>query len=415
MNAKPILGDRRRWWVTILLFSLYLAMLIVGYLLVGLNPSNPQELSSQISFLILFGAFAAIGALLVGHQPRHPIGWIFYTAGMGGAFSGFGSEYARYTLLTNPGSLPFGYVVGLLSNVAWGWALIPMFTFLPLLFPTGQPPSPRWRWVGWLTLAGLLIVIVSTSLTPTIALGQEQWRYIVENPIGITGAEEALFNISSIAFVLILVSAFFSAVSLLFRYRQAAGQERAQIRWFAYAVVINVGFLIVNEIIYLSEIIGLRFYDILFALMVMTLPIATAFAIFKYHLFDIDIIIRRTLVYGALTLTLALVYFGSVVLMQGLVTAVGGRQTAVTTVISTLVIAALFTPLRKRIQNDIDRRFFRKKYDAEKTLDAFSANLRQELDLEELSERLLGVVEETMQPESVSLWMRKPIAGEKKN
>ena len=317
---------------------------------------------------------------------------------MGGAFSAFGSEYARYALLTEPGALPFGYAIGLLSNVAWVGALVPMFTFLPLLFPTGRPISPRWRWIGWLTVFGFLGAFVSTSLTPTIALGSEQWRYFVENPIGIPAAEEVLNLISTGAFLLIMVSAFFSAVSLLFRYRRAAGQERAQIRWFAYTVIISVGFLILSEVTSLSEIIGVGLHDLILVLIMMTLPIATAIAILKYRLFDIDVIIRRTLVYGGLTLTLALVYFGSVVLLQSLVAAVGGQQTAVATVISTLVIAALFTPLRKRIQNDIDRRFYRKKYNAEKTLDAFSANLRQELDLEELSERLLGVVEETMQP-----------------
>jgi len=398
--------DRKQWWLSASLFGLYLALLAVGYTLVGSNPPSPQALSNQASLLILFGAFAATGSMLVAHRPENPIGWIFYTSGMAGAFSGFGGEYARYALITNRGSLPFGYEFGLLSNAAWVWALVQMFTFLPLLFPTGRPPSPRWRWVGWLTVIGFLIVLVSTSLTPTIALGLEQWRYIVENPIGIPGAEAVLTNISSFAFLLVLVSAFLSAVSLLFRYHRAAGQERAQIRWFAYAVVINVGFLSLSEITSLSEIIGLEIHDLLLVLTMMTLPVTTALAIFKYRLWDIDIVIRRTLVYGALTLTLALVYFGSVILLQSLATAVGGQRSPVVTVISTLLIAALFTPLRRRIQNDIDRRFYRKKYDAEKTVAAFSAGLRQEVDLEQIGERLLGVVEDTVQPETVSLWLR---------
>jgi hypothetical protein len=155
--------------------------------------------------------------------------------------------------------------------------------------------------------------------------------------------------------------------------------------------------------------------DFIFGLGALALPISIGVSVLRYRLWDIDVIIRRTLVYAALTLTLGLVYFGSIILLQNLVAAIGGQQTAVITVISTLVIAALFNPLRRRIQNDIDRRFFRKKYDAEKTLDAFSANLRQELDFGELSERLLGVVEDTLQPESVSLWMRKPDTREKKN
>jgi hypothetical protein len=400
-SAPSIPRRSGRWWVVVLLVGLCLAILSGDLALAGLNPPSPQTPSDLASWLILFAAFAGIGALLVAYRPGNPVGWLYYTAGMAGALSGFGGDYARYALLTNPGSLPFGYVFGLLSNVAFYWALVPMFTFLPLLFPTGHSPSPRWRWAGWLTVAGSISVTASSSLTPTIALGQDQWGYIIENPIGIPGAEKALDGIFAGGLALVLVSAFFSAISVFFRYRRAGRQERAQIRWFVYAVAINVGYL------FLSEIARLDLPEVLIVLVLITLPFATAFAIFKYRLFDIDVIIRRTLVYGALTLTLALIYFGSIVVLQNVFVAVSGQRSPVAVVISTLAIAALFTPLRRRIQNDIDRRFFRRKYDAQKTLEAFSANLRGELDLEDLSDRLLAVVADTLEPAHASLWLRE--------
>lgn len=198
-------------------------------------------------------------------------------------------------------------------------------------------------------------------------------------------------------------------ISVVVRFFSSTGIERQQIKWFAFAAVI-FGFGLITD--NWTELPG-NWDTLKETLLFCSLPVAIGIAILRYRLWDIDVIIRRTLVYSALTLTLALVYFGSVILMQSLFEAVSGQRSAIAIVISTLGIAAIFSPLRKRIQNDIDRRFFRKKYDAEKIVAAFGASLREEVNLEELSERLLGVVEETLQPESVSLWMRKPVIGEK--
>jgi hypothetical protein len=184
--------------------------------------------------------------------------------------------------------------------------------------------------------------------------------------------------------------------------RVSTREEKLQTKWFL------LGFFYFLVLSTLSDWLGSKnpFQEEVGLLIFMFIPLSVGVAILRYRLFDIDVIIRRTLVYGALSLTLALVYFGSVILLQSLVTAVGGQQTAVVTVISTLLIAALFTPLRKRIQRDIDRRFYRKKYDAEKIVAAFGASLREEVDLEDLQAQIVAVVEETLQPEMVNLWLK---------
>jgi hypothetical protein len=208
-----------------------------------------------------------------------------------------------------------------------------------------------------------------------------------------------------------------SVVSLAVRYRRAASVEREQIKWLLFACGLFGAFYAVSAVFFLFRrliLIDTGIYGLLTFLAMATIPVSIAIAILRYRLWDIDVIIRKTLVYGALTFTLAFVYFGSVVLLQSLVTAVGGQQSAVITVISTLLIAALFTPLRRRIQHDIDRRFYRKKYDAEKTIAVFSAGLRQEVDLEEIGERLVPVVEESMQPEQVSLWLKPGVSKKPK-
>ncbi len=275
-----------------------------------------------------------------------------------------------------------------------GWFAFPGLWMLPYLFPSGQV-TPRWaRWFAW----GLGLFIVYGLATTILDILSDYFIYFIPLIIAI-----------------LLVGIY----AQIYRYRHAGMLERQQIKLVVFSLVLFAAFFIFLATT--QNITGLGdpqhsgltralFYNIaLFTignLALMSMPISIAVAMMRYRLWDVDIVIRRTLVYGALTLTLALVYFGSVVLLQNLFTAVSGQQSPVAIVVSTLLIAALFTPLRRRIQNDIDRRFYRKKYDAEKTIAAFSAGLRQEVDLEQIGERLLVVVEETMQPEQVSLWLK---------
>jgi hypothetical protein len=277
-----------------------------------------------------------------------------------------------------------------------------LLTFVLLLFPDGRLPSPRWRLVAWLSAIDLALIvptaIVAWPLRGPALLGDGE-------SFGGTGG---LFYIVSTAVIaLMLVCGLASVVSLIVRFRRSQGIERQQLKWFTYAGIVTFALLVISEFVFSR--IGEHWRRLLLPF-VPSLPVAAAIAILRYRLYDIDVIIRRTLIYGALTSTLALVYFGSVVLLQSVFTAVGGQRSPVVIVASTLAIAALFNPLRHRVQDFIDRRFYRHKYDAAKTLATFSATMRDETDLDRLTETLVVVVEETMQPAHVSLWL-KPTAA----
>jgi hypothetical protein len=327
--------------------------------------------------------------------------------------------------------LCFWGIAGLLfwrKSDTWFGLLVALILFMTGpgfsgLFFANQSLAPIW----FNQLNTLLVAIAFSTffvflyLFPNGIFVPRFTRYLAVLPYLVfllVGAFPNSSTIDSIGTVIALIYVFGGLVSQIYRYfRISNPEERQQTKWVVFALGIFIVLLVAGEItpvLFSSLGVGTRpgFWDqflgngVIGILTPALIPIAIGISILRYHLWDIDVIIRKTLVYAALTLTLALVYFGSVILLQNLFTAVGGQQSAVVTVISTLLIAALFTPLRKRIQSDIDRRFYRKKYDAEKTITAFSASLRQEVNLEQIGERLLSVVEETMQPEKVSLWLR---------
>ncbi len=221
------------------------------------------------------------------------------------------------------------------------------------------------------------------------------------NPIGVRGAVGEAISVFAFGGVYVLFGAIvLSALSLVLRYRRAAGVERQQIKWFAYAAALFCGFLALTS--FLPDLLN----SLLGSAAVLGLSTSVGVAILKHRLYDIDLLINRTLVYGSLTAMLALVYFGGVTVLQGVLRVLTGQESTLAIVASTLVIAALFNPLRRLVQEVVDRRFYRRKYDATKTLEAFNARLRDETELETLSGDVVGVVRETMQPAHVSLWLR---------
>ena len=405
---------RLAWSFGLLCVALAAASLILGLL----NRRTPGEIFVEegiVAVATLTVAFAVVGAFIASHRPENPIGWIFCAAALCQGISISGYEYATYALITEPDSLPLGAEASWLAQWIWAPGLGLILVFLPLLFPDGRPPSRRWRPVAW--LGGLSIGLAVVSYT--ILLWPDRGPALVrpEGPAE-EGTSPALFVVIEFAaFPMMLLAALGAVVSLFFRFRRSIGDERQQIKWFASASVLSLVFVFAWN--FLLDVEG----DLLQAglalislILAPAIPVATGIAILRYRLYDIDRIINRALVYGALTASLVAVYLGSVVFLQYAFRALAGGESQLSVVASTLAIAALFNPLRGRIQAFIDHRFFRRKYDAAKVLTQFSSKLRNETNIDRLTPELLRVVRDTMQPEHVSLWLRPSgrIGGEER-
>ena len=354
--------------------------------------------------------FATVAALIVSRQPRNTIGWLL-TLVVGAFVVGEPLEnYVDHLASSSPTpSVPLLLAVWFSS---WGWLLL-IFSLLLvlLLFPNGRPPTPRWRWVSVVAIAWSTLFVLMTTLsrqfsTPDLAF---------DNPIGVLGEDtvELLAGVW-IAGLLVLLAA--CALALFIRYRRANDTEREQIKWLLYAcavfVVVYVGGTVGG--VAGSTDPGGYIWGIFFGLSLVMLPAAIGIAVLRYRLYEIDVVINRTLVYGPLTAMLVLVYFGGVVGLQAAFRTLTGQESTLAVVASTLAIAAMFSPLRRRVQGFVDRRFYRRKYDAAKTLEAFNSRLREETDLDALREDLVGVTRETMQPEHASLWLRPDTASKVK-
>src|SRR5215218_6243016 len=409
------MSGRAASWLAWSLSALCVAMFVVIIALYALIRSAlqvPSTLSTSFTLTDLlagvpFLAFPIVGALIASRRPRNPIGWICLATGFLFLLLGVSEYYGVYGV-ANPGSIPFPIGIAWLGNWLWMPAVGLFAIYLFLLFPDGRLPSRRWRPLGWLSGAVIALLSLGFGLAPG-PVASLPGR--IRNPFGLKGYPW-LADAANVGFPLLALCILASVVSLVLRYRRSRGEEREQIKWIAFAAsVVGLLFLIslVISLIYGSEQPSwTKLLDSVTALSYTGVPIAVGFAVLKYRLYDIDIIINRTLVYVSLTLMLALVYFGGVTATQAIFRTLTGQeqQPQLAIVVSTLVIAGLFNPLRRRIQSFIDRRFYRKKYDARKTLEGFSARLRDETNLGALSDELVGVVRETMQPVHASLWLR---------
>ncbi len=425
------MSARATTWLAWCLWLLCVALIsfaLLFYFLASPTPATDTPPTLTALFRILSLAFPTVGALVASRRPENPIGWIFCAAGLLIGVQAFASGYADYVRLGHTDSLPGGKFMAWIS--LWiGIPVVPLAgALLVLLFPNGKLLSRNWRTVVWMVACGTVMLTLWAALGP----GPLSFQPTRENPLGLGGAigelgpskSSPMFDEPSFArsvdteisaggvveilgrvgIFIVLVSWLFSVAAMIMRMEQARGAERQQLKWFVYGVaVLVVGFL--------AAFLGFGLHSVAWFLGIAAfnfLPVAAGIAILRYRLYDIDFLINRTLVYSALTAALALVYVGSIVLLQGLFRTLTGETSQLAVVVSTLAIAALFVPLRRRVQEFIDRRFYRRKYDVAKTLQTFNAKLRDDMDLDSVADDLVEVVKETMQPTHVSLWLRPP-------
>jgi hypothetical protein len=340
-------------------------------------------------------AYVTVGAVVVSRRPGNVIGWLCCAIGLAQILAGFGGQQAQSVLAADP-SYGTGWVVLYsLGELCWelSWALLAL---LLLLFPTGRLPSRRWRPVAWAAGAVLLLAALSSPLLP--GPPAEGLR---PNPIAIPSLAGVLrlayATASSVLFGVILAA----LVSLVVRFRRATGIERQQVKWFAYGTALLLLLPAAGPVGAVSSTAG----NLMTAVIVSAIPVTIGIAVLRYRLYDLDRLVNRTVVYGLLTVLLAGVYAGLVFALSQLLNP-ADQQSALAVAASTLVVAALFQPARRRIQGLVDRRFNRRRYDVARTVAAFSARLRDQIELDTLSTELLAVVDQTMQPTQASLWLR---------
>ena len=398
------MGSRAAAWLSWALVALSVALIVGGFSLSqavstadsGLQVGGETDDSSVVTDLVTLLVFSAVGAIIASRQPRNAIGWIFCGVGVTLGLNSFAGDYADFWLASGFGNAGLGESAAWLSSWAWSLLLYVPTSSVLLLFPDGRLPSPRWRPVAWGVALGAAGGVAGLALKAGPLTDFPQ----ISNPYGVAGPVVGIVGV--VGTIVAAGSMVASAVSLIVRLRRTRGEQRQQLKWLAYWGVVAVAALGVGALVIPWSVPA---SILIMSVAMLGLPIFTGIAIVRHCLYDIDVIINLTLVYAILSATLAVVYFGGIVVLQRAFTGQDNLpQLAI--VASTLAIAALFAPLRRRIQSFIDRRFYRRKYDARKTLETFSTKLREETDLAALSDDLILVIKETMQPAHVSLWLR---------
>jgi hypothetical protein len=386
-------------WSVCTLTILLVACVVVFMVLHGVHRQG-------VTFLAAVVASALVGAVVASRRPQNPIGWFFAVSAACFAVGEATFRYALYGLVIEPGSLPAAKAMAWPQTWLWAPGVALIIIFVPLYFPNGRLLSPRWRPVLWLAIALCLSFAFFSAFMP----GGVSSVPSVTNPLGIEVLRPVLRVVEVVMVWTFPVIVLLSVASLVVRFWRSRGEERQQMKWLTYAVAAMAGVILLTNLLDAANSPMFALVDLVASLVFAGIPVATGIAVLKYRLYDIDLLINRTLVYGSLSATLVAVYFGGIVVLQRLFVVLTGERSTLAIVASTLLIAALFNPLRRRIQGFIDRRFYRSKYNAANTLAAFNARLQEVTDLDTLGKDLAGVARETMQPVHVSLWLRPETA-----
>jgi hypothetical protein len=400
MTGSGTSSMRSAWWAGGA-FALVIAMLVGSAAL-----NRDDEFAAGIVLAVWLTVLAAVGALVAGKRKENPVGWLLLSAAVLISLFLFADAYASYSLQFGHGPLPLDRFMAWLTL----WVTVPgfgAFIFVFLLFPDGRLLSPRWRWLVWLGIAGLSALFFGFATRP----GPVDSVPTLDNPLGVQAAEGlARFLTEGPGSLLDGLVVLAAVVSLVLRIRRSRGTQRQQMRWFVFSVVLFVAVFGAAQILWAvieepeSGGPANTFGFLAIMLSLIFIPVSMGIGILRYRLYDIDVIVNKTLVYGGLTAVLALAYLGIVVALQNVIPAADDSDLTIAG--STLAVAALFRPLRARVQGFIDRRFYRRKFDAQRTLESFSSRLREDVDLDHLSADLLDVVRDTMQPAHASLWLR---------
>lgn len=384
-----------------ILFALFAAVSVGWVVLDALNGESALENSL---YALAYASFGVIGLLIASRRPENSLGWIFLWIGIGTNAGNGAAAYARYSLVTEPGSLPAADWAASVGEFLWPTAIMSIL-LLFVLFPSGRPASRFQRRLLWfgiggivaLGLGGFLLMPRELKIAPGV---------VVDNPAGVE-AIAAVLSPLAMAGVLIPIVAFLSIGALIVQTRRSHGVERQQLKWFGYSALAMVlfNFVIVNVVKTLFPALRGGRTDAFFIAAFALIPLGTGVAILRYRLYDLERIVNRTLVYAILTAVLGGAYVGLVFVLREL-TASWTRESDLAVAGSTLAVAALFRPIRAWVQAFIDRRFYRRKYDAALTLESFAGRLRDEVDLGSLGRELVDVVSETMQPAHAALWLR---------
>jgi hypothetical protein len=403
---------RRTGWAV---WGAQLAVVVVaGFGEAAFTGADAGTVVGDMFFLLISFGFSTVGALVLRRQPSNRLAW-FMILGTGSsvAVPYLISIYASLGVEHGHVRLPGAGVAAAFSQGSWVLAIGTIGIYLLLLFPDGRLPTPRWRWLAW--AAGVDIAVVAVIITLLPGKITEGPGAGVVNPLGIHALEVPLLVVFFVALACLPLLIVAAAVAMVRRFRRSQGTERLQMKWFAAAAAFVAASYLAAMLGQLGKPTPFDGPDPTWLLVLQTLascsfvalPLAIAVAILRHRLYDIDVVIKRTVVYGSLSLTLVVVYLAVVLTLRSLTDRVtGDSQLAVA--VSTLVVAALFRPLRRRIQAGVDHRFFRRAYDAALTLESFGDRLRQEVDLEAVAGDLRGVVDQTLQPAHLSLWLRAP-------